>query len=417
MTAVRVGSLGIAIGFASCALGFGAGASAERATAHNPCGPGLFVRARQANEAVIAWFDRRSYRPGATAALWVRGHGSSARLSVYRPVGLGWWIEVSPASKVELHGVAQRVIVRIGDWPTGLYVAEVTAGGATGSAPFIVRPQHLGESSVAVVLPTNTWAAYNLRDGDGDGYGDTWYADPRVQTVVLSRPFLNGGLPQHLGGFVDWFAEEGLKADFFSDEDLNSFPDGDQLASLYKLIVFAGHEEYVTQHMFSIVQRYRDSGGNLAFLSANNFYSLVRLQDGRMTCVGHFRDFGEPEARLIGVQYTDWFHNIYPSRPYVVRSIASAPWLFAGTGLRVGDSFGFRYGVEVDALAPSSPRNTRVIADIPSVFGPGKTAEMTYYRTRAGAKVFAAGSMGFEAPQSGVTDRMLRNLWDYLSQP
>jgi hypothetical protein len=42
---------------------------------------------------------------------------------------------------------------------------------------------------------------------------------------------------------------------------------------------------------------------------------------------------------------------------------------------------------------------------------------MTYYRTRAGAKVFAAGSMGFEAPQSGVTDRMLQNLWGYLEQP
>jgi len=42
---------------------------------------------------------------------------------------------------------------------------------------------------------------------------------------------------------------------------------------------------------------------------------------------------------------------------------------------------------------------------------------MTYYRTRAGAKVFAAGAMNFDAPQSGVTGRMLRNLWDYLAQP
>ena len=42
---------------------------------------------------------------------------------------------------------------------------------------------------------------------------------------------------------------------------------------------------------------------------------------------------------------------------------------------------------------------------------------MTYYHTQGGAKVFAAGAMNFEAPQSAITDRMLRNLWDYLARP
>jgi hypothetical protein len=58
-----------------------------------------------------------------------------------------------------------------------------------------------------------------------------------------------------------------------------------------------------------------------------------------------------------------------------------------------------------------------VIAELPSVFGPGRSAQMTYYLTPAGAKVFAAGAMGFDTPQSGVTDRMLQNLLDYLAQP
>jgi hypothetical protein len=31
--------------------------------------------------------------------------------------------------------------------------------------------------------------------------------------------------------------------------------------------------------------------------------------------------------------------------------------------------------------------------------------------------VFAAGAMNFDSPQSNATDKMLRNLWDYLSQP
>jgi hypothetical protein len=225
---------------------------------------------------------------------------------------------------VDLRGGRQRLSERIGDWPSGLYFAEVSDRGGGGLAPFIVRPRHPGENRVAVVLPTDTWAAYNLRDGDGNGYGDTWYADPRVHTVVLARPFLRGGLPQHLEGFSSWLAHEGLSADFYSNEDLNAVADGARLASLYDLVVFAGHEEYVTQHMFSIVERYRDLGGNLAFLSANNFFARVRLRGGRMTCLGHFRNLGRPEARLVGVQYAGWFRRTFRNRPYVVRSAAAA---------------------------------------------------------------------------------------------
>jgi hypothetical protein len=413
---VRRFSSGIPVIFAFCALGLGVRASAEQAI-HNPCGPGIFVPARHAKEPVLAWFGARSYGRGTTAALWVRTHASSATVQVYRVLAFHWWIEAAPASEVDLHGTTQRLPLRIGNWPSGFYFADVRTKLGTGSAPFIVRPEHAGENRVAVVLPTNTWAAYNFRDGDRNGYGDTWYADPRVHTVVLRRAFLNSGLPQHLGGFIDWLAGQDLSADFYSDEDLNAVPSGDRLASLYNLVVFSGHEEYVTQHMFSTVERYRDLGGNLAFLSANNFFARVHIRAGRMTCVGHFRDFGEPEAQLVGVQFVGWYRRRYRNRPYVIRSISAAPWLFKGTGLRPGDSFGFRYGVEIDALAPSSPPSTHAIAEIPSIFGPGKTAQMTYYRTRAGAKVFAAGAMNFDAPQSGVTGRMLRNLWEYLAQP
>ncbi len=61
---------------------------------------------------------------------------------------------------------------------------------------------------------------------------------------------------------------------------------------------------------------------------------------------------------------------------------------------------------------------TLVIAEIPDIWGPGLTAQMTYYETPAGAKVFAAGTMDFggtalEAPVS----QMLENLWRRLSAP
>ena len=51
--------------------------------------------------------------------------------------------------------------MRIGDWPSGLYYAELDApDGRVGYAPFVVRPAELGEKSrIAVVLPTSTWPA------------------------------------------------------------------------------------------------------------------------------------------------------------------------------------------------------------------------------------------------------------------
>ena len=66
----------------------------------------------------------------------------------------------------------------IGPWPTGVYFVKLTANdGRVGYAPFTVRPTTFGSTSrIAVVIPTNTWQAYNFRDSDGNGWGDTWYA-------------------------------------------------------------------------------------------------------------------------------------------------------------------------------------------------------------------------------------------------
>jgi hypothetical protein len=402
---------------ALCACRSAAAVPAIAGAARSPCGPGRFVAVHQGREPIVAWFAARSYEPEATATLVLRPRVSRLTVSVLRVAGSDWWSEMEPASTFRFDRPVRSVGIELGNWPSGLYFARVTTRLGTFFAPIILRPRPPGTNRVAVVLPTNTWAAYNLRDSDGNGYGDSWYADPRVRTVVLGRPFTHGGVPRQLGGFVGWLEDQGLNADFYSDEDLDTFTNGDRLASLYDLVVFAGHEEYVTQHVFAVTRRYRDLGGNLAFLSANNFFSRVRIRTGRMTCLGHFRRFGEPEAQLVGVEYVGWNRGVYRSRPYVVRSLSAAPWLFEGTGLRVGDRFGFSYGVEIDAVARSSPPETRVVAVIPSIFGRGRTAQMTYYQTPAGAKVFAAGAMNFDTPQSSATDKMLRNLWDYLSQP
>jgi hypothetical protein len=94
-----------------------------------------------------------------------------------------------------------------------------------------------------------------------------------------------------------------------------------------------------------------------------------------------------------------------------------APWLFAGTGLRDGSRFG-RYGIEIDARSPASPRGVQVLARIPDLMGAGRSAEMTYYETPRGARVFAAGAINFVASmESPEVERLVENAWSRLSEP
>jgi hypothetical protein len=75
-------------------------------------------------------------------------------------------------------------------------------------------------------------------------------------------------------------------------------------------------------------------------------------------------------------------------------------------------------GIEIDATTAASPRSVRVLAEIPDLYGPGFTAQMTYYETPAGAKVFAAGafSLARSVWDPGVTT-LVANLWAQLTKP
>lgn len=361
--------------------------------------------------AVVAAFARRSYAPGQNATLVLAHPVGHARVTIVAASKL------RPGSTVYAPGDRLRSELHVPlRTPSGLYFAVISSGGRTGYAPLIVRPAHLGEKRVLVVLPTNTWEAYNFRGGD------SWYFDPAVHTVDLARPFLAPGLPPHYAGydlgFQVWLARHGKHPDVISDDDLDAVRSGDELARDYDLIVFPGHEEYVTAHVYDLIERYRDLGGNLAFLSANNFFYKVVHRGDRITGRWRWRDLGRPEARLIGAQYVDWNRMVYKNRSYTVTGVAKAPWLFRDTGLRDGAEIPGTFGIEIDARTGLSPPGTQVLAEIANEFGPGKTAEMTYYETPRGAKVFAAGTINFGgAARRPLVARLLENLWDRLRRP
>jgi N,N-dimethylformamidase beta subunit-like protein len=381
---------------------------------------------RQEPDAIEAAFPLESYRPGTTAMLRIWTPTRAASVRIFRvgtepqlTIGdkLMEGIPVTTPRRFAALRAGQTIGIGIGDWPSGLYFAKVTGPGRLGFAPFVVAPRLLGEHPVAIVLPTRTWQAYNFRDDGGDGKGDTWYATKGHLQSRLGRPFLNRGVPPHYRNydlrFLHWLHQSGRQVDVLSQAELDGAT-GARLAQAYELIVFPGHHEYVTTREYDAVEGFRNHGGNLMFLSANNFFWRIDLRGRTMTRVAKWRDLGRPEASLLGVQYIG--NDMGEHRgPWLVRHAAAGGWIFSGIKLRSGNAFSDA-GIEIDAVASSSPRGTRILAEIPNLLGPGLTAHMTYYETPAGAKVFAAGAFTLAGSvRQPAVKRLLANLWERMA--
>ena len=383
-----------------------------------------------------ASFRRQSYAPGQLAALRIATDEPTMTVQVLRtgPERFVTYADnllegepVTTPATIRWAGhrdAPADVTIRIGAWPSGLYFAKLTAeDGTIGYAPFVVRPSLPGLAArVAVVLPTTTWQAYNFWDADGNGWGDTWYAGYPNRTVVRNRPYLHRGVPpffyRYDQGFLHWLYWNDRTVDFLAESDLDGLS-GDDLARDYDLVVYPGHTEYVTTHEYDAIERYRDLGGNLIFLSANNFFWHVSENGTAVTRDHQWRNLGRPEAALIGVQYLANDRGALQG-PFTLLDPSPVAWLWAGTGLEEGSTFGEAvggYGIEIDHTAPESPASTIVLAQIPDLFGPGLTAQMTYYETTAGAKVFAAGALDFGGSALTVpVSTMLDNLWARLTK-
>ena len=218
---------------------------------------------------VEAAFDKRSYAPLEPAQLTV--HADAERLTleflacgteseytdrtdemrghpIGPPVSYGWKNKRSAPHPIARHAgaVAERRLRRQAD----------DDDGRVGFAPLILRPTTLGTARQAVVMPTNTWQAYNFDDSDGDGWGDTWYAGGNPP-VRLDRPYRQRGTPPWFRRsdvpFLKFIRQTGKTPDFLAEDDLELFPSGDELRRLYDLVVFPGHTEYVTEHAYNVV--------------------------------------------------------------------------------------------------------------------------------------------------------------------
>jgi hypothetical protein len=144
-------------------------------------------------QGIDAGFARPNYAPGQVAALHIASDEPSLELRFFQSgpekivtyadnqlAGVDTGQPPIEITMAKYQSKPRTITVRIPNLPSGLYYASLAGpDGRVGYAPFVVRPTVLGATSrVLVVLPTNTWQAYNFQDVDGNGYGDTWYAGP-----------------------------------------------------------------------------------------------------------------------------------------------------------------------------------------------------------------------------------------------
>ena len=108
-------------------------------------------------------------------------------------------------------------------------------------------------------------------------------------------------------------------------------PSPQALRAAYDLIVFPGHTEYVTSRLYDLITVYRDLGGRLIFLSANNFFRHVKRTGNVARLIGEWRNEGRPESALLGGQYLA-NDSGQRQQPFTVGNADGVGWLFAGTG-------------------------------------------------------------------------------------
>ncbi|WP_436493133.1 N,N-dimethylformamidase beta subunit family domain-containing protein [Actinokineospora sp. HUAS TT18] len=308
-------------------------------------------------------------------------------------------------------------------WRSGVYVCRLR-GLLNGvrhtrfDIPFVVRPAGT-LSPIAVMLPTNTYSAYNTWGGHSQ-YATVGQAG--VARVVASlRPsnstWTTGRGRMNHTFFSDllllrWMVDRGFSFDCYQDGDLDHDP---SWLAQYKVLVLGSHPEYWSQKMRDSLRDYLDGGGHVVVTGGNAIYERITWQPGgdsivfRSSTGAHvlFAGLGQPASEVIGVDYDET--TFMDFGPYEV--VSSHPFL-SGTGLGIGDTFGataYNFtaaGWEVDNTRLGPRPGTTIIAR-----GRDSQAEMIHQTKPNGGWVFSTGSMTFNGAlaTSGAASTILRN--------
>ncbi len=195
-------------------------------------------------------------------------------------------------------------------WPSGVYLAKMSSAVPSvrdWHMVFVVRDDDRARD-LLVVMPTNSWQAYNYYGAMGFTSGKSLYyfnsnnqpaagvyddglGRIRASKLSFDRPHVNP-----FNSFLDWvlntefpliywLEQMGYDLAYTEDVALTSAPAAQLRKPTTKTIVIAGHSEYWTKGMRDNVQAARDAGTNVASFSANTAYWQVRYEDAGRTLV------------------------------------------------------------------------------------------------------------------------------------
>ncbi|WTW96394.1 hypothetical protein OG216_24810 [Streptomycetaceae bacterium NBC_01309] len=314
------------------------------------------------------------------------------------------------------------------DWTSGTYLAVFDdERGNRNYTAFVVRDD--GRSAdFLVVLPFSTYQAYNQYPLDGRtgkslyyGYGpDGKNVYPaRARAVSFDRPFMGDGMPPTRFDLdqsaIAWMERSGFDVTYASTVDIETRRID---PTWYRALVFPGHDEYWSTPMREVVEEAHREGVNQAWLTANNMYWHVRFDKNErgvanrvMHCWREDRDPGasllsaptdmwrrirRPEQEFLGIQY-----NGIVASPTPLRVSSSWHWLWAGTGVRDGDTIDKVVGGEADGIEAGMPTppgaRQALLAESPYVLRSGarRTQNTSLYESPRGTLMFCAGTFNW----------------------
>ena len=326
-------------------------------------------------------------------------------------------------------------------WPPGAYLLRIDSRTASRLVPLVVRSDE-ARARLLVVLSAMTWQAYNRWGGVSLYDGDDKTSGAHSLAISFDRPYdtaYGAGRFAYYDLPILRIAERlGLPLAYTTDYDLDLDP---ALLDGATGVVIGGHAEYWTARARNAVVAAVATGANLAAFGANTAYWRARLagrtvglagepsrRDGRPRLVvvtkdarldplarsdpggttARFRDDPDPhpEQQLTGMQY-----DCFPARGSWV--VTDPSWFgYAGLHAKAGQDLGAFVLPEADRVYPghATPSSVQVVAYDRYACGPGAQTAHTgvYWTDRAGAGVFATGTMGWSCALDGscatVTD-------------
>lgn len=270
---------------------------------------------------------------------------------------------------------------------------------------------------------------------------------------------------------ISWLHAKNIAYDIITDEELHN--EGVDAIKRYDAVVTGSHPEYHTRETLDALTHYRDGGGALHYLGGNGFYwriarhsedpsllEIRRAEDGLRAWAsepgeyyngfdgaygGLWRRNGRAPQKLVGVGFTA--QGTFNGMPY--QRVCYDPefdWVFEGIDQDIIGDFGFSgngaAGFELDRVDPKLGSGDQItilaqsfasddhfilvpeeqLTHLTNLSGGPENevmrADMVYFETPEGGRVFSVGSITFcgSLPWNNFDNTVSRLLLNVLSR-